>query len=401
MGKALEGIRVIDFTHNQAGPSCAQMLAWLGADVIKVEGPEFADSSRTQASESPDLDSPFYLLLNSNKRSITLNLKTEKGKEICKKLICQADVAIENFSLGVMDRLGLGYEVLRTINPRLIYASIKGFGEYGPNSPYKCFEPIAQATSGAMSLTGWPENPPTVSAVCVGDSGTGMHCTIAILAALHQRERTGKGQKVAASMQESVLNLLRVKFTEQYVDGTPPLRGGNQVGTNVPSGIFTCKGGGPNDYVYLIIHRTSPSMWTGLLRAIGREDMLDDEALADPKVRVERRAEVDAMITQWTLQHDKHEVMRLMSDQGVPCGACYDTAEVLHDPHLRQREMVTMVDQHQRGPMPMLGCPIKLEDSPVEVKPAPRLGQHSEEVLCELLGYASHEVECLRAEGVI
>ena len=401
MGQALEGIRVIDFTQNQAGPACAQMLAWLGADVIKVEGPDNPDSSRSQYSESPDLDSPFYLLLNNNKRAITLNLKADRGKEIAKDLIAKADIVVENFSLGVMDRLGLGYEVLREANPRLIYASIKGFGEYGPYSSYKCFEHIAQATSGAMSITGWPDDPPTLSAICAGDSGTGMHCTIAILAALHQRERTGKGQKVAASMQESVINLLRIRFTDQLVDGVPPQRTGIQVGNNVPSGTFPCKGGGPNDYVYIIVYRTSSSMWRGLLKVIGREDLISDESLANFKGRVERRPEIDAILTDWTLQHDKHEVMKLMAEEGVPCGATYDTAEVFDDVHLKERGMVVDIDQHQRGLMPMLGCPIKLEDSPVEVRAAPQMGQHNEEILAEVLGYDKAEVERLKTQKII
>lgn len=401
MGKALEGIRVVDFTHNQAGPSCTQMLAWFGADVVKVENPRGGDSTRTNPSESPDLDSPFFLLLNGNKRSLTLNLRSERGQEICKEIIRQSDVVVENYSLGVMERFGLGWDTLRELNPRLIYATIKGFGTYGPYSPYKCFETIAQATSGAMSMTGFPENPPTVSAPNVGDSGTGMHTVIGILGALQQRERTDKGQKVEVAMQEAVLNLLRVKFTGQYVTGKPIERPGNVSAGNSLGGVYSCKGSGPNDFVFINISRTSPSMWEGLLKTIEREDLLSDENYADPAYRLEHRDEVVAIITEWTRQHDKQEVMHRMAKNGVPCGATLDSAEVMSDPHLRERGMITTVEQHKRGPVDMIGCPIKLEDSPVELTAAPVLGQHTEEILAQFLDYDSTQVERLKAEGIV
>jgi len=402
VGKALEGIRVVDFTRNQAGPACTQMLAWFGAEVIKLENPKGGDSTRRHlVGSSSGLDSPFFLLLNGNKRSMTLDLKSEKGLGICKELVKRADVVVENFSLGVMERLGLGWDVLKELNPRLIYATIKGFGSYGPYSSYKCFEQIAQATSGAMSMTGFPENPPTLSGAHVGDSGTGMHTVIGILTALYQREQTGKGQKVDVSMQEAVLNLLRVQFTVQHLTGEPVKREGNFMVYSPLAGTFACKGGGPNDYVFIAISRASPGMWEALLKTIEREDLLNDENYSRGAYREAHRDEIGAMITQWTIQRDKQEVMHLMAQNGVPCGATLDSMEVMSDPHLRQRNMITTVEQHKKGPMDMIGCPIKLEDSPVEVTAAPLLGQDTEEVLAQFLEYDSTQVEQLRTEGVI
>ncbi|MDP6495609.1 MAG: CoA transferase, partial [Dehalococcoidia bacterium] len=274
-------------------------------------------------------------------------------------------------------------------------------GSYGPYSAYKCFEQIAQATSGAMSMTGFPENPPTLTSAKVGDSGTGMHTVIGILAALCQREKTGRGQRVDISMQDSVLNLLRVQFTVQHLTGEPVKREGNFMVYSPLAGTFACKGGGPNDYVFIAISRASLPMWEGILKTIGREDLLSDETYADPTYRAEHGDKIRDMITQWTLQHDKQEVMHRMSQNGVPCGATLDSQEVISDPHLREREMITTVEQHKRGPMDMIGCPVKLDDSPVEVTAAPLLGQDTEEILAQFLGYGSAQVEQLRAEGVV
>src|SRR6266516_4695838 len=254
MSKALEGFRVIDFTHDQAGPSCTQMLAWLGAEVIKIERPGIGDRSRGMwYTPRDDKDSYFYLLLNHNKKSITLNLKSEPGKEIARRLIRDADIVAENLGPGVMDRLGLGYEQVRELNPRAIYASVKGFGSYGPYSSFKCFEMVAQATSGAMSVTGNPDGPPMVNGVNAGDSGTGMHLTIAILGALVQRERTGRGQLVEVAMQEAVLNLTRVKYTSTLATGEPLRRSGNRSPSGSYSGLIRCAGAGADDYIYMML----------------------------------------------------------------------------------------------------------------------------------------------------
>src|SRR5580658_2509434 len=270
MSQALEGIRVIDFTHDQAGPSCTQMLAWLGADVIKIERPPHGDRARRLWNmDNPNLDSFFFLLLNSSKRSTVLDLKTEEGREIARRLVGEADVVAENLGPGVMERLGLGWEAVHQLNPRTIYASVKGFGSYGPYSGFKCFEPVAQATSGAMSATGEAGGPPLVSGADIGDSGTGMHLTIAILAALVQRHSTGHGQLVEVAMQEAVLNLTRVKFTGTLAAGKPLGRTGNKSATGGWSDLVRCAGGGSNEYVYMIIPPDNPEMFEAMTEVIG------------------------------------------------------------------------------------------------------------------------------------
>jgi len=262
MSQALEGTRVIDFTHDQAGPSCTQMLAWLGADVIKIERPPHGDRARRLwNADNPNLDSFFFLLLNSNKRSTVINLRSQEGKEIARRLICEADIVAENLGPGVMDRLGLGWEAVKALNPRVIYASVKGFGSYGPYSGFKCFEPVAQATSGAMSVTGEAGGPPLVNGANIGDSGTGMHLTIGILAALVQRQSTGRGQLVEVAMQEAVLNLTRVKFTQTLATGKPLERSGNRSTTGGWSDLIRCAGNGTNDYVYITIPPDNPEMF--------------------------------------------------------------------------------------------------------------------------------------------
>jgi formyl-CoA transferase len=398
MSQALSGIRVIDMTHNQAGPACAQILAFLGANVIKLEEPKGGDIARINMRDKPDSDSLFFLILNANKRSLTLNLKTDEGKALFRRVIAESDVLLENFGPGALDRLGLGYKVLSQLNPRLIYATIKGFGTYGPYSDFKSFEPIAQAMGGAMSVTGFPENPPTYVFPAIGDSGTGMHMAIGILAALQQRHATGKGQHVEVSMQDAVVNLIRVSLRDHQRLGRPVPRSGNQLGRTVPGTTYPCAPGGPNDYVYIY---AQPQMWKSFLGVLGREELAEDPRFKTPEARWENRAELNAIVAAWTSQRGKHEVMRLLGDAGVPCGACLDTGEVLADPHLRAREMIVDVDYPPRGTYQTVGCPIKLSDSPVAVTRPPMLGEHTEAVLGELCGMTEEEVKRLREVGVV
>lgn len=399
--KALEGIRVIDFTHEQAGPSCTQVLAWLGADVIKIERPGIGDRARGNSyGDKPNQNSYFFMLLNSNKRSITLNLRSDEGKEIARRLIRNGDVVAENLGPGVMDRLGLGWEEVHAINPRAIYASAKGFGSVGPYSPYKCFEMVAQATGGAMSITGLPDLP-MVTGANVGDSGTGMHLAIAILGALMQRERTGRGQRVEVAMQESVINLTRVRFAHTLGTGEPHPRTGNRGGANTVSDLFRCAGDGPNDYVFLLVARDNPQAYVDLAEIIGHPGMPTDERFNTPEARNEHYDEMKAAIEGWTRQHDKHEVMRILAGRGIACGSLLDTLEVLESPHLRERGMVFELEHPTRGRTPMLGCPLRMSDSPVEPRPAPRLGEHMQEVLVELAGYKPEDIERLRRDKVI
>src|SRR5215468_9193247 len=342
MDKALSGIRVIDMTHNQAGPACAQILGSLGADVIKIEEPKGGDIARRNMRDRKDSDSLFFLLFNANKRSLTLNLKTGRGKELFKELITKSDVLLENFGPGALDRLGLGWKVLSEINSRLVFATIKGFGSYGPYRDYKSYEPIAQAMGGAMSVTGTADGPPTYVWPSIGDSGTGMHCVVGILAALMQRHATGVGQQVEVSMQDAVVNLIRVSLRDHQRLGKPMGRTGNQLGAGVPGTTYRCHPGGPNDYVFVFAQQ---QMWHPLLRAMKRDDLIGDPRFETGEARWQHRNEVNALVEGWTSERSKHEVMKILAGAGVPCGACLDTGEVLEDPHLRARDMIVEV-QH-------------------------------------------------------
>jgi formyl-CoA transferase len=398
MSKALEGIRIIDMTHNQAGPACAQILAFLGADVIKLEEPKGGDVARRNMRDRQDSDSLFFLLFNANKRSLTLNLKTGRGKELFRKLTATSDVLLENFGPGALDRLGFGYEALAKINPRLIYATIKGFGTYGPYRDYKSYEPIAQAMGGAMSITGFPENPPTFVVPAIGDSGTGMHMAIGILAALQQRHTTGKGQHVEVSMQDAVVNIIRVSLRDHQRFGEAMPRRGNQMGRGIPSTTYPCAPGGPNDYAFITAQQ---QMWPAFTTAIGRPELAEDPRFATEEARWENRRALNEIIEGWTRARSKHEVMRILGAAGVPCGACQDTGEVLADPHLKAREMIVDVDYPTRGTYQTVGCPIKLSDSPVRVSRPPLLSEHTEGLLGELCGVDPAEVKRLRDDGVV
>ena len=396
MGSALAGIRVVDLTNNQAGPSCGQMLAWLGADVIKVEEPGKGDPARHLLKDRPDADSLFFVAFNANKRSLPLDLKSPRGKEIFRTLLKRADVLLENFGPGVMERLGFGYGALRELNPRLVFASIKGFGSWGPYADYKSYEPIAQAMGGAMSVTGSPDGPPTYMWPSIGDSGTGMHCVIGILAALMQRHATGEGQQVEVSMQDAVVNLIRVSLRDHQRLGAPMPRTGNQLGSGVPGTTYRCAPGGPNDYVFVFVQQ---QMWAPLLRAIGRADLLGDPRYETAEARWQHRDEVNALVEAWTSTRGKHEVMKILGEAGVPCGACLDTGEVLADPHLKARDMIVEVKHPGRGSYLTVGNPIKLAASPTTIGPSPLLGQHRDEILREL-GYTDPDIKEMRDKGV-
>ncbi|MEX0697797.1 MAG: formyl-CoA transferase [Dongiaceae bacterium] len=409
MTKALEGIRVLDMTHVQSGPSCTQLMGWLGADVIKIELPGRGDITREQLRDLPDVDSLYFTMLNCNKRSVTVNTKTGKGKEIFLALLKVCDVLVENFAPGALDRQGFTWEAIHDINPRLVYASIKGFGP-GPYVDCKAYETVAQAMGGSMSTTGWPDGPPTSTGAQIGDSGTGVHALAGILAALLQREKTGRGQRVEVAMQDAVLNLCRVKLRDQQrlthgplkefpspsLDGAVP-RSGNASGGGQPGSALRCKPGGPNDYAYVIIQ---PQGWAPLMKIVGREELIEHPDYATPKARLTRLDDCFGIVEQWTRQHDKFEVMRLLNEVDVPCGPILDMKDLIEDASLAQRGTVVEVAHPTRGTFTTVGCPIKLSESPVEVIASPALGEHTEDVLREL-GYGDNEIANARAEGAI
>ena len=399
MEKALAGVKVLDLTQYEAGTSCTEMLAWLGADVIKVEEPKKGEQGRWRATEKPGVDSYYFILLNANKRSVTLNLKSARGREIFIDLVKRVDILSENYSLGTLESLGLGYERLREINPRLIYLTIKGFGTYGPYSKYKSFDMIAQASGGAMALTGFPGSPPLKPGPTIGDTGTGLHAACGVLAAYIQRERTGKGQKVEVAMQDAVLNFVRVPMMGTYITHKPTPRVGNRLGAGPLGDIFKCSPVGPNDYVYL--YCSNQEMWDIFFKTIGRPEVGGDPRFTDRKQRRENIELLTQIVEEWTSQRTKQEVMKVIGEAGVPCGAVLDSVELLEDPHLRERGMIVTVDHPVRGKFTMPGCPVQLEDSPVEVMSAPLLGQHNSEVYGGVLGFTDGELQQLKRDSVI
>jgi formyl-CoA transferase len=411
MKKALDGIRVLDMTHVQSGPSCTQLLAWLGADVIKVELPGRGDITREQLRDIPNVDSLYFTMLNSNKRSLTLNTKTPQGKEIFQALIKHCDVLVENFGPGVLDRQGFTWEKIQELNPRMIYASIKGFGP-GKFEDAKAYEPIAQAMGGSMSTNGWEDGPPTVTGVQTGDSGTGIHTVAAVLAALYQRDQaSGKGQRIVCTMQDSVLNLCRVKMRDQQRLAHGPLteypnasfngvvpRSGNASGGGQPGAALKCAPGGTNDYVYLIIQ---PQVWKALCEEMGRPELITDPKFATPAARLPILAEVFGIVEEWTKKHSKYEILDRCNAIDVPCGPVLDMSELLVDESLRARNMVAAVEHPERGTYYTIGSPLNLSDSPVDYKASPLLGEHNAEVLKEVMHYDAQKVEELRTAGVI
>jgi len=397
MPKALDGIRIIDLSQYEAGPSCTQLLAWLGAEVIKVE-PLTGEANRLALSDRPGIDSWGFLFFNANKKSLTLNLKHPRGRALLDDLLRQADVVVENFGPGTMDRLGLGWEALQRLNPRLIAASIKGFASPGPYAHYKSFEFVAQAMSGAMSLNGEPDGPPLRVPAGLGDSGAGLHLGMGILAAIVQRQTTGRGQQVEVAQQEAVANLTRIHIREQYMDGVPVPRRGNRQFGNAPVNAYRCRPGGPNDYLY--VHGVIPEMFQALMRTIGRADLADDPTLKTRSGRFARVDEIDGLIEAWTQKHTKFEAMEILAGAGVACGAVLDSSEVLGSEALRARGMVVELEHPDRGKFPMLGNPIRLSDSPTDVRPAPRLGEHTAEVLGRL-GLSADEQAQLKRDGAI
>ena len=397
MAGPLDGIRIVDLTQVQAGPSCTQIFAFLGADVIKIEEPVSGDRTRRQQSVRDDVDSFYFIVFNANKRSLTLNLKDDRGREILLKLVGQADIVVENYGPGQMGRFGLGYDVLKRANPRIVYCTIKGFGTFGPNANVKSFEHIAQAAGGAMSAQGEAGREPAFVAPGVGDSGTGLHAGIGMLAALRSRDATGEPQRVEVSMQDGIVNLMRIRMIDTFNSGLPVQRSGNRI-WGEPSMLYPCKPGGPDDYVAIVMAGDS---WDSILALADRADLIGDPRYATAEARQGRLDEVEEIIGSWTRTVTKFEAMETLTDLGIPASAVLDSCEVLEDPHLKARDMIVDIHDPARGDYQVIGCPIKVEGNDVQIQPPPLLGEHSEEVLAEMLGMSHEEIESLREEGVV
>jgi formyl-CoA transferase len=412
--EALKGVRILDMTHVQAGPTCSQLLAWMGADVIKFENPA-GDATRGQLRDVPNADSLYFTMLNCNKRSIVVNMKNDKGKEVFVDLLKKCDIIMENFGPGVLDRFGFTWDRIHEINPKIVMGSIKGFGSSGPYADFKAYENVAQAMGGAMSTTGVPEGPPFVTGAQIGDSGTGLHLAIGLLAALRQAEHTGKGQYVEVAMMDGVMNLCRVKFrdhqrlahgglaefsvpTEKGMSETP--RAGNDSGGGQLGNAIHCKPHGPNDYLYVVVQE---AVWEGLANRIGPDVGVSGLA-ADPKFakigdRRKNQNEMWTLLTKFAEKYTKREFMAILNPLDVPCGPIMSTGDLANDEHIKGRDMWVELDHPQRGKWFNVGMPIKLSDSPAVITRSPTLGEHTDEVLKEVLGFDTAKISGMREAG--
>jgi formyl-CoA transferase len=416
MSKALDHIKILDFTHVQSGPTCTQLLAWMGADVIKVERPGVGDATRKQLVDVEGADSLYFTMLNHNKRSLTLNSKTAEGKEVLERLVKTCDVLVENFAPGALDRMGFSWERIQELNPRMIMASVKGFGP-GPYEACKVYENVAQCAGGSASTTGFRDGPPLVTGAQIGDSGTGLHLAFGICAALIHREKTGRGQRVLAPMQDGVLNLCRVKLRDQqrlekgplkeysqYGEGVPfgeaTPRAGNDSGGGQPGRILKCKGWetDPDAYTYFI---TQAAVWEKICDVIGKPEWKEDPDFATPPARLPHLNDVFGAIEEWTMTKTKYEVMEICNPLDIPVGPILSMKELAEEPSLRETGTIVEVDHPERGPYLSVGCPVKLSDNDVVVDRSPLLGEHSDEILGEVLGYSADEIAALKDAGAV
>src|ERR1700722_2578343 len=416
MSKALDGVRILDFTHVQSGPTCTQLMAWFGADVIKVERAGAGDITREQLRDIPDVDSLYFTMLNHNKRSVTIDTKNPEGKEILDRLVKECDVLVENFAPGALDRMGLTFEHIHKLNPRMIVASVKGFGP-GPYEDCKVYENVAQCAGGAASTTGFREGPPLVTGAQIGDSGTGLHLALGIVSALYQRTHTGRGQKVLCAMQDGVLNLTRVKLRDQQRLKAGPLTEYSQYGENIPFGsaapragndsgggqpgwIVKCKGWetDPDAYIYFI---TQAPVWGPICDLIGKPEWKTDPDYATPPARLPRLKQIFATIEEWTTTMTKFEVMDRGNAVDIPVGPILSMKEIAEEQSLRDTGTVVEVDHPVRGKYLTVGNPIKLSDSPADVRRSPLLGEHTEDILGKVLGYSAKEIAEIKTSGAI
>lgn len=384
----LAGVRVLDMSQYEAGAACTEVLAWLGADVVKVENPRGGDPGRRSYKDATDMDSWYFLLFNANKRSIAVDAKSPQGLDLIKSLAAKADIFVENFGPGVIERLGLGWEVLREVNRKLIYAQVKGFGRGSANERTLAFDMIAQAAAGLTSVNGFADGPPVRLGITLGDTGTGMLLAISILAALHRRAATGRGEHLHVAMQDAMLHYNRIGFSAQALRGKATARAGNKLvsGVNPPCGLYHCKPFGDNDYVCVYTSHNNPDHWRRVLEVIGRPDLIGDSRYATQAARVEREAEIDRLMSGWAANHDKYEAERLLGSAGIPAGAVRDTQELHDDPNFEERGIMQWIDHPVRGRFKMPGWPVQHDGATPPIRPAPMLGESERDVLAEWLG---------------
>jgi formyl-CoA transferase len=398
----LQGIKVVDFTQFEAGTTCTEALAWMGAEVVKIENPGRGDPGRRLRPGKPDDDPYYFYEFNVNKKSLAINLKSERGLQIVKDLIRKADIVAENMAPGTIERLGLDYESVRKLNPRIIYCQIKGFASGSPHEAGLAFDMIAQAAGGPISVTGEPGRPPVKPGLSFGDTGTGMLMTATILGALIERNRTGQGRKLQVAMQDAMIHYMRTCFATMARTGKPARRNGakSSAGNNAPSGLYPTRGGGPNDYIYITCSRANPEHWSRLMKTIGREELTNDPRFATGDARVANEKELDEIVGAWTRQHDKREAMETLIGVGVPAGAVFDTMELINEPTFAERGFIQKV-QHHNGEYRMASWPVRVDGKTARVKGSPALGADSAEVLDNWLGIDAGQVAKLRSEGVL
>ena len=398
----LQGVKVVDFTQFEAGPSCTETLAWLGADVVKIENPKMGDPGRRLRPGQPDDDPYYFHQFNANKKSVTLNLKSPQGLATVKDMIRAADVVVENFAPGVIERLGLGYEDVKDVNPGIIYAQVKGFGEGSPFEKNLAFDMIAQACGGSFSVTGDKDGPPMRPGMSIGDTGTGMLMAITILGALYKRRETGKGHQLQVAMQDAVLHYMRVSLATTGRTGKAAERGGSKVPgiSNAPMGLYPCAPGGPNDYVYIMTSRANPEHWDRLLKLIGREDLVGDKRYATPADRQECEDEVDELISVWTRTQTKMEAMRMIGEAGIPAGAVLDTVELNdNDPSFEERGVMQTMSHPIHRPFKMPAWPVRVDGKASRLKSSPVLGEHTGKIMSDWLDLNEAAVAALKEEG--
>ena len=399
----LAGVRVVDFTQFEAGPSCTEALAWLGAEVVKVENPRTGDPGRRLRPGQPDDDPYYFQQFNANKKSIAVDLKAPEGLALVRDLLRKADITVENMAPGTIERLGLGYEAVKAINPGIIYCQIKGFGEGSPYEKNLAFDMIAQAAGGTISVTGERGRQPVKPGVSLGDTGTGMTMAVTILGALRKRDKTGAGCRLQVAMQDAMLHYMRTNFATQARSGKAVERDGTRSGggSNAPSGLYPCAPGGANDYVWIMTSRANPEHWSRLCKVMGREDLVEDPRFATPAQRVKNDAELDAIIRAWTGARTKHEAMARVGGAGIPAGAVLDTMELQNDPSFEARGIMQVMEHKTHSGFKMPAWPVRIDGKPPTVKPSPVLGQHTADVLTSWLGMGAADVEKLRAGGIV